>query len=127
MIYGIGVDLVRVSRIRDGLDRFGERYARRILTENELPDFQRSSRPAYFLAKRFAAKEAAAKAFGTGFRSGLSLRHIGVGHDKLGRPYLECSGRAAQMLEEFGIAASHLSLTDEQDYALAFVTLVRSI
>ena len=127
MIYGIGVDLVRVSRIQAGLDRFGERFARRILAADEVADFQRSSRQAYFLAKRFAAKEAAAKAFGTGFRDGLSLRHIGVAHDKLGRPYLEYSGRASQLLEEFNISASYLSLSDEQDHALAFVTLVQKI
>ena len=124
MIYGIGVDMVRVSRIQAGLDRFGERFARRILTANELVEFLRSRNQPYFLAKCFAAKEATSKAFGTGFRGGLSLRQIGVKHDNLGRPYLEYSGRALEMLKEFGIAESHLSLSDERDLALAFVTMV---
>lgn len=125
MIHGIGVDLVRISRIQSGLERFGERYARRILTTKEYAEFRQAPHRANFLAKRFAAKEAAVKALGTGFRDGLALRHIGVSHDRLGRPFLEYSERASEILSELGIGSSHLSLSDEDDHALAFVTLVR--
>jgi len=125
VIYGIGVDMVQVSRIRAGLDRFGERFARRILSTGEFEEFQHAGKPAHFLAKRFAAKEAAAKAFGTGFRDGLTLPQISVVHDTLGRPLLEYTGRASEILTEQGIGSSHLSLTDEEDHALAFVTLLR--
>ena len=124
MIYGIGVDMVQVSRIRRGLERFGDRFATRILSTRELHEFQHAVKPAHFLAKRFAAKEAVAKTFGTGFRDGLTLPQISVTHDTLGRPLLEYTGRASEIITEQGIGSSHLSLTDEEDHALAFVTLL---
>jgi holo-[acyl-carrier protein] synthase len=123
-IFGIGTDIVRVQRMAANLQRFGERFARRILTDNELLDFAKSSKPAHFLAKRFAAKEAAAKALGLGISQGLSLRHIGVAHDRHGKPLLEYSGQAAVFCQEQAVSASHISLADEQDYAIAFVTIV---
>ncbi len=125
MIYGVGVDMVKVSRIRAGLERFGDRFARRILSVSEFEEFQRSGRRDGFVAKRFAVKEALAKALGTGFRDGLTLRQISVVHDALGKPELLCSGRASELLEASGIGESHVSITDEDDYALAFVTLTR--
>jgi holo-[acyl-carrier protein] synthase len=76
------------------------------------------------LAKRFAAKEAAAKAMGTGFRDGLSLRHIAVANEASGKPVLCFSGRAAELIERFGIGDAHLSLSDEREFAVAFVTLM---
>ncbi len=127
MIYGIGVDIVRVARMQAALERFGERLARRILTSHEMSALAHSRRPAYFLAKRFAAKEAVAKALGTGFRHGLALHHIGVRSDELGRPLLEFHGAALALLTERGISGAHLSLADEEDYALAFVTLTKQV
>lgn len=124
MIYGIGADIVQVSRIQSGLERFGESFARRILGEGKLPEFRTSSRQAHFLAKHFAAKEAVAKAIGTGFRDGMKLCDIAVVHDHVGRPGLSFSGRTGQMLKEIGVVESHLSLADEHDYALAFVVLL---
>ncbi len=126
MIYGIGTDIVDVDRIQQGIDRHGERYAMRILSDDELSEFQSSARPAHFLAKRFAAKEAVAKALGTGFRDGLSLRHISVGHESNGKPIVQLTGRAAQIAEQLGVGESHLSLSDELRYAVAFVTLMRA-
>lgn len=123
VIFGIGTDIVRVDRIARSLQRFGERFARRILTDKEQKDFAQSKSPAHFLAKRFAAKEAAAKAMGLGISAGLSFRQIGVSHDDRGRPRLEYSGQAARYCREQGISASHISLSDEQEYAIAFVTL----
>lgn len=123
MIFGIGTDIVRVVRFEQSLARYGERFARRILTDAEYADFQKIARPAQFLAKRFAAKEATAKAMGTGFRNGLSLRHIGVGHDANGKPQLEFSGVAADFLSVNSITHAHISLADEKDHAVAFVTL----
>lgn len=123
MIFGIGTDIVRIQRLEDNLERFGERFARRILNKNEFEGFQGAIRKAHFLAKRFAAKEAAAKALGTGFRNGLSLSDISVSHDDLGKPILNFSSRAQEQLKARGIVNWHLSISDEQDYALAFVTL----
>jgi holo-[acyl-carrier protein] synthase len=125
MIFGIGTDIVRVSRIDAALQRHGERFAQRILDALELEDFAASTRPAHFLAKRFAAKEAAAKAFGTGFRDGLALCHIAVTHDVQGKPGLRFSERAAQLQHDLGIGEAFLSLADEEDLALAFVTFLR--
>jgi holo-[acyl-carrier protein] synthase len=125
MIHGIGVDIVQIARMDANVERFGDRFAQRILTASEMVEY-RSQAPALrgrFLAKRFAAKEAAAKALGTGFRDGLGLHDIGVGHDAMGRPLLEYSGRAGKLCANAGICASHLSLSDETRYAIASVTL----
>lgn len=123
MIYGIGTDIVRVSRLAHDLERFGEKFAERILTDAELVEFRASGARAHFLARRFAAKEAAAKALGTGFAHGLSLRHIGVTHDANGKPELVFQGRALELVQEKNIRTAHISLADEQDHAVAFVTL----
>lgn len=124
MIYGVGTDIVRVERIAAGLERFGERFARRILADVEWEEFRRNTRPARFLAKRFAAKEAAAKAFGTGFSEGIAMRHIVVVHSDRGQPLLEFHARAAEFVAEKGIVSAHLSISDEDSHAIAFVTLV---
>lgn len=126
MIHGIGTDIVRVERIRILFQRFGDRFARRILARGELDDFHRDRRPAHFLARRFAAKEAAAKALGTGFRDGLQFRHIAVAHDPRGRPVLEFHGPARVLADTSGIVGAHVSLADEEDYAIAFVTLLHA-
>lgn len=125
MIFGIGTDIVRVARMQQSLDKHGERFAKRILTEHELIGYQKANKPANYLAKRFAAKEATAKAMGTGFRNGLSLKHINVGHDEQGKPLLEFNGKAAEYMNEQGINEAHISLADEQEYAVAFVTLIK--
>ena len=123
MIFGIGTDIVRVARMRRDLDRFGERFAERILTASELREYRQNANQANFLARRFAAKEAAAKALGTGFSHGVQLHDIEVTHDAQGKPLLEFSGRAREFLEENKISLAHISLADEQDHAVAFVTL----
>jgi holo-[acyl-carrier protein] synthase len=125
-IYGIGTDLVAISRIETIWNRYGLQFARRILTEQELLLVSNHKNPIHFLAKRFAAKEAVAKAFGTGFRpQGILLTEIGVGNDPLGRPYLEFVGRTKQLFEEQDLK-THISLSDESGYALAFVILEKN-
>ena len=123
MIFGIGTDIVHIERMRESLEKHGDKFAQRILTAAELTDFENINDKAAFLAKRFAAKEATAKAMGTGFSNGLSLQHIGVTHDDAGKPILEFLEAALKFLEENEISQSHLSLADERDYAVAFVTL----
>ncbi len=123
MIYGIGTDIVRVARMQKNIDNHGDAFAERILTAAEKKDYANDARKAHFLAKRFAAKEATAKAMGTGFSNGLSLQHIGVSHDAAGKPQLEFSGYAAEFVSAKGITQSHISLADEEDHAVAFVTL----
>ena len=126
MIFGIGTDIVRIARMQQNLQRFGERFARRILTEQELLDYQSQRKQAHFLARRFAAKEATAKAMGLGFSNGLGLRQIGVTHDTNGKPHLEFSGFASQFLASHRITECYVSLADEEDHAVAFVALTSS-
>jgi len=123
MIFGIGTDIVQTARMQRSLERYGDRFARRLLSEEEYRDFERSGDKANFLARRFAAKEAVAKALGTGFTNGIQLRDIGVGHDERGRPLLQFTGGARSFIEAHGITATHISLADERDHAVAFVTL----
>jgi len=123
MIFGIGCDIVNISRIEEALVHHGESFAQRILTSDEFSQFQRSNQQFSFLAKRFAAKEAAAKALGTGFREGVSLKNIAVDHAEHGRPHLLFSGKAAELISTHNITRSHLSISDEKEYAIAYVIL----
>ena len=125
MIVGIGVDITSVSRIATAHARFRERFARRILDTEELAEYADRAEPVPFLAKRFAIKEAAVKALGTGEREGVLLRHFGVRHDELGRPLLEVSGAAADRCQAIGVTDSHVSVSDEGDSVVAFVILER--
>lgn len=123
MIYGIGTDIVEVSRIEASLARFGEAFAQRILTAQEWPGFAESQTRARFLAKRFAAKEAFSKALGTGLRAPVTLQAIGVAHDELGKPMFQLSPELQAMLDQRGISRTHLSISDEKALAVAFVVL----
>lgn len=122
MIFGIGTDICAVARMAGAYRRHGERFAQRILTAIEQADFERSASRERLLAKRFAAKEAFAKAFGTGIRDQVGLRSVGVGHDAHGKPMLEFAPPLAQLMQEKRLRA-HLSISDEQDYAVAFVVI----
>lgn len=124
MIFGIGTDLVHIPRMEALLQKHGDKIAERILSESEFVTFQQTTNKASFLAKRFAAKEAAAKAMGTGFRDGLSLRHIAVTNDKNGKPELQFFERAISLTDKLKIGRSMISLSDENEYAIAFVTLL---
>ena len=123
MIYGIGTDLVEPSRIARLLEKYGERFAKRLLTDEEWPEYTRSGQPAMFLAKRFAAKEALSKAIGTGMRYPVSLSHIGITHDHLGKPYFAFHPTLSALVKNEGITSHHLSISDELNLACAFVVL----
>jgi len=126
MIFGIGTDIVRISRIQQCLDRYGDRFAKRILAGQELADFQCTLHPARFLARRFAAKEAVVKAYGTGFTRGMTFQQIAIGHNGAGKPLLLLTGRALELQHELGIGETFISISDEQEYAVAFVTLLKA-
>ncbi len=121
MITGIGIDIVQVNRVESVYERFGFKFARRVLAPDELTAFSRSSSPVHFLAMRFAAKEATSKALGTGFRQGVSLRLIEVLHNAAGKPSLRLHGEVAAHADRQNVVATHVSLTDERDYAAAVV------
>lgn len=126
MIYGIGTDVVGIERIRAALERHGERFARRILSADELAEYRASRRPERLLAKRFAAKEAVVKALGLGIREGLGWDQITIGHDGYGKPIVVYEGAALETVRALGIEQSLISIADEQDYAVAFAVLVRT-
>jgi holo-[acyl-carrier protein] synthase len=128
VILGIGSDLCNIERIRSSLDRFGERFERRVFTDIERAKAER--RPltrAGTYAKRFAAKEAFSKAVGTGFKRGVFMRDIGVVNKASGEPTLELTGGAKERLDAMippGHAARiHLTMTDDHPFALAFVII----
>jgi holo-[acyl-carrier protein] synthase len=123
MIFGIGTDIVEVSRIEGSLERYGDAFAQRILTEGEWQAFVQSNIKARFLAKRFAAKEAFAKALGTGLRAPASFQNISVVHDDLGKPVLDFQPPLQALLDQRGIRHQHLSISDEKELAVAFVVL----
>ena len=122
MILGIGTDLVQIDRVATALARWGEKFASKILAESELAQF-RLNPSAAFLAKRFAAKEAVAKALGTGMRLGVNFPQIAVVGKPGYRPEIYMTGAAAERARSMGVKISHLSISDEQEYALAFVVL----
>jgi holo-[acyl-carrier protein] synthase len=123
MIYGIGTDIVESSRIAQSLERYGDRFARRILTDSEWAEYTASSKPILYLAGRFAAKEALSKAMGTGLRHPVSLSHITITHDDLGKPFFEFHPQLDQLLNDKGIRQHHLSISDERTMVCAFVIL----
>lgn len=123
MILGIGTDITTIDRVRRGYARFGERWARRILAGDELPLLPGGERSFAFLAGRWAAKEACAKALGTGFALGIGPSHICVFNNALGAPYLALRGPAKERMLALGVTAAHISLSHDTLSAVAFVVL----
>ena len=124
MIAGVGTDIVAVARLGKLYARHGERALEKLLAAQERADFDKASDPARFLAKRFAAKEALGKALGIGVATPATLQNIAVVHDQLGKPAFAYAPELEEMLRERGLIA-HLSISDEQEFALAFVVLER--
>ncbi len=123
MIYGVGTDIIEIPRIAAALERFGEKFARRILCEPELTRFATHRLPAAFLAKRFAAKEAFTKALGTGIHAPANWHGVWVANLRSGKPTLQFTDALQAMLDARGVARAHVSLTDERGLASATVIL----
>ena len=122
MIAGIGTDIVVVTRLGTLYERHGERALSKVLAPAERADFEKTRDPARFLAKRFAAKEAFGKALGIGVATPATLPNIAVVHDELGKPAFAYAPELAKYLAERGLIA-HLSISDEKEYAMAFVVM----
>jgi len=123
MIFGIGTDIVEVSRIGASIEEFGDAFAKRILADSELASYQQSQIKARFLAKRFAAKEAFSKALGTGLRAPATFQNIAVSHDSLGKPMLVFAPDLQAFMQAKNIINTQISISDEKNLAAAFVVL----
>jgi holo-[acyl-carrier protein] synthase len=119
MMLGVGTDILQIARIEQSLQRT-PKLAERILTSDELKLFVEDSRPALFLAKRFAAKEAVSKALGTGIGRGVSWHHIQIDKDEYGRPLVTLCEGAEARATSLGITNLQLSYSDEREYIVAF-------
>lgn len=122
MIVGTGIDIIVIERVKRLLTRHPQRFPQRILTAAELIRFSTSAHPERYLAKRFAAKEAALKALGTGLRN-LTWQELETTQDTMGKPLLTLSGAAKTLAQTLGVVRLHLSISDEKEYAIASVIL----
>ncbi|HJP12707.1 MAG TPA: holo-ACP synthase [Gammaproteobacteria bacterium] len=123
MIYGIGTDIVNIDRISHILNKNRDGFIKRVLTEHETALFTNKADNAAYCAKRFAAKEAFAKALGTGIGRVVSFQDLTVRSNENGKPYFIPSEKLRQYLVEKNIAKAHLSISDEANNAIAFVIL----
>jgi len=126
MIVGIGTDIVDVRRIQRSLTRFGERFTDKVLCAGERRSLT-GNRLAAYLARQFSAKEAVSKALGTGMRSGVHFRNIEIDRKESGAPRVRLTGEAKSRAEELGISDIHISMSDERDYAIAYVIATNGV
>jgi len=123
VIYGIGIDVCEPQRIARLLEKYGERFARRVLTSREWPAYEKTGKPVLFVANRFAAKEAFSKAMGTGFRYPVTLQCISVVQNKAGKPGFEFHPALEALVRSCGIHRHHVTISDEKSLACACVVL----
>lgn len=123
MIFGIGTDIVELSRVEGIYGRFGDHFARRILMDEEMTLYRRARDKVRFLAMRFAGKEATVKAMGTGFAHGVWLRDVGILNNDWGRPVVVWSERGSRVCARLGIGSGHVSLTDDAGLVMAFAVV----
>jgi holo-[acyl-carrier protein] synthase len=123
MIYGIGVDIVKIARFERALDRWGHRLSERVFTPGELSACHKKAHPGQHLALRFAAKEAFLKALGIGMFQGVAWNDIENSNDQLGRPQMTVRGTAERICQEKGIQEILVSISHEHDYGVAHVLL----
>ena len=125
MIFGIGTDVVQLSRIAKIYERYGEHFVRRLLLPDEEQAFRLHARPARFLAMRFAAKEAIVKAMGTGFSHGMWIKDCGVVANAWGKPEIVWSSRGRQLCDRLGVGEGHVTLTHAAGLVVAVAVLER--
>jgi len=126
MIFGIGTDVLKLSRIERVYERYGDRFAERLLLDEERALFAQSRNKVRFLGMRFAAKEAIAKALGTGFANGIWVRDVGSVPNRLGQPQVVFSERGRAVCRRLGVGEGFLTLTDEAGLIVAVAVLLRA-
>ena len=123
MVLGLGTDLIEIERIQASMDRFGERFLERVFTAEEIAYCRKKKQSAESFAARFAAKEAGAKALGTGISHGVSWKEIEVTREMGQRPMLHFRGRAGELAETMGVRRVHLTLSHSRTLAIAVVVV----
>ena len=123
MIIGIGVDVVEIARVERLHEKYGERFAERVLTDAEMQEYRRRKNSSSYLALRFAAKEAVAKACGTGIGAELGFHSVRIDNDALGKPELHFLEAASALVERLQIRNAFVSLSDEKHYVVAMAVL----
>jgi holo-[acyl-carrier protein] synthase len=126
MIYGVGVDLVYITRMGRVIDKWGNRFIHRVFTTQEITFCFHSAKSVSRFALHFAAKEAFSKAIGLGMRKGIRWRDVEVFHHPSGRPDLTIAGAARSLCHKEGITRWHVSLSDDGDYGVAVVVLEKA-
>ena len=122
-IFGIGVDLVNAKRIQLLYQKYGDRFPKRILDEDEMHLFENSKNKERYLCNAFAGKEAAVKALGTGFSQGVHWKDFGLSRKSSGQPYLHYTKKIKEKFNSLGISSSHISISDEDPWSIAMVVL----
>ena len=126
MIVGVGTDILDVRRIQRTLARFGTRFTDKVLCAEERRSLSGKQLAAY-VARQFSAKEAVSKALGTGMRSGVHFRNIEIARKESGAPLVRLTGEAKSRAEELGVSDIHISMSDEHDYAIAYVIATNGV
>ena len=122
-IFGIGVDLVNAKRIQLLYQKYGDRFPKRILDEDEMHLFENSKNKERYLCNAFAGKEAAVKALGTGFSQGIHWKDFGLSRKSSGQPQLHYTKKIKEKFNSLGISSSHISISDEDPWSIAMVVL----
>ena len=126
MIFGIGIDVLKIDRVERVFEKHGERFVSHLLMPEERAQLERTARPVRFLAMRFAAKEAIVKGMGTGFAHGVWIRDVGIVQNTWGRPQIVYSVRGAAVRDRLGVGDGHVPLTDEAGLVVAVAVLMRA-
>ncbi len=123
MVYGIGIDIIKIDRFEKALERWGDRLCTRVFTPQEVAACLKKAHPGRHLALRFAAKEAFLKAIGIGMFQGVAWKEIEILNDSLGRPQISIMGKAEKICQEKGTKEIFVSISHEEEYGVAQVIL----
>ncbi len=121
MVVGLGVDIIQNNRIQSIVEKWGDKFLKKIFTEYELDFINKHSQKTQRYASNYAAKEAVAKALGTGFRNGIRFRNIELKRDNMGKPFIELAGTTKSFADDLGINKIHTTISHEKEYSVAVV------
>jgi len=121
MVVGLGVDIIQNNRIQSIVEKWGDKFLKKIFTDYELEFIKKHNQKTQRYASNYAAKEAVVKALGTGFRNGIRFRNIELKRDNMGKPFIELAGTTKNFADDRGINKIHTTISHEKDYSVAVV------